>query len=53
MRYYKEVYRPANIRDFTSHAPIAHTAPDPELHPRGEAKTHARMMKSNVQMFPT
>ena len=52
-RYYKEDFRPAvNIRDFTSSAPIKHTAPDPDAHPRADAKTHARMMKSNVQMFP-
>ena len=52
-RYYKESFRPAvNIRDFTSHAPIKHTAPNPDPHPRADVKTHARMMKSNVQMFP-
>jgi len=32
--------------------PIVHLAPAPDAHPRAEAKTHARMMKSNVQMFP-
>ena len=31
---------------------IVHDAPKPDPHPRAEAKTTARMMKSNVQMFP-
>ena len=55
VRYYKEpsAFRPkVNIRDFTSTAPIMHTAPNPDAHPRADAKTEARMMKSNVQMFP-
>ena len=52
-RYYKETYRPAvNIRDFTGTAPIKHTAPNPDAHPRADAKTTARMMKSSVMMFP-
>lgn len=54
MRYYKEDFRPAvNIRDFTGSSALhKHTAPDPDAHPRADAKTTARMMKSNVMMFP-
>ena len=52
-RYYKEDFRPrVDIRDFTSTAPIKHTAPNPDSHPRADAKCTARMMKSSVMMFP-
>ena len=33
--------------------PIYHEAPAPQNHPRAEAKQTARMMKSNIEMFPT
>ena len=54
VRYYKEDFRPSvNIRDFTGSSALhKHTAPDPDLHPRGDAKTEARMMKSNILMRP-
>ena len=31
---------------------ISHNAVAPEFHPRGDAKTTARMMKSSFDMFP-
>ena len=54
VRYYKEDFRPSvNIRDFTGSTALhKHTAPDPDPHPRADAKTEARMMKSNVLMRP-
>ena len=52
-RYYKEVFRTdKNIQQMHSRDPISHTAPQPDAHPRAEAKTTARMMKSSIQMFP-
>ena len=31
---------------------IAHEAPAPDAHPRGDAKCHARYMKSSINMYP-
>ena len=52
-RLYKENFRTTkNIQQMHSNNPIAHMAPNPDNHPRGDAKTTARMMKSSIQMFP-
>ena len=47
-RYYKEVFRTdKNIAQMHSVNTFAHVAPDPDAHPRADAKQTARMMKSN------
>ena len=52
-RYYKETF-PVNKNVAQTHStnPIAHVMPDPDAHPRADAKTTARMMKSSIHMFP-
>ena len=47
-RYYKEVFRTdKNIAQMHStNNVIAHEAPNPVAHPRGDAKTNNRMLKS-------
>ena len=54
-RYYKETFRTTkNIAqvNLSGHNPIYHEAPAPSEVPRSDAKLTARMMKSNVQMYP-
>ena len=53
-RFYKETFPIGKnvAQTATSINPISHVAPDPEPHPRAEALSHARMQKSNAQMFP-
>ena len=52
-RLYKEDFRTTkNVQHMRSNNPVAHMAPNPDAHPRAEAKTTARMMKSSIQMFP-
>ena len=53
-RFYKETFPVGKnvAQTATSINPISHVAPDPEPHPRAEALSHARMQKSNAQMFP-
>merc|ERR1711990_459029 len=53
-RYYKEVFNTnKNIREMHSGMNhIAHEAPAPDAHPRGDAKCHARYMKSSINMYP-
>ena len=56
IRYYKdgpEFRVNKNIREMHSGMNhIAHEAPAPEAHPRGQAKCNARMMTSSIGMFP-
>ena len=52
-RYYKESFRTSkNVNHMQSSNHIAHVAPTPDSHPRGDAMVHARMQKSSIQMFP-